>query len=454
MIAVLLGTLCAQIDSAVNVAFPAIIHSFGLELQDIRWVPIAYVLTYASLLLIFGRLGDLVGHRIVFQTGLVICTAGFVACSLAPRYELLLLGRVLQGVGVALLLSCAAALATSLYDERERVRILGVLGAMTALGGALGPLVGGYMVDLFGWNAVFWARLPLSVSALLLSFLIPLRPGRGSAAGLDTFGSFQLALALSAILAGVSLRTEMLGLAIQLALVALGALLLAAFIRRQSRLAQPIIRPALFRDPVFSAMNLASALANLAAFTVVLIGPFYFIDVARLDAGTAGLVMAIAAGGQIAGSMLAPRIIGKLGSIATAMLGMGASGAGLVGIAVWSHDTQVLLMLPALVMQGFGIGMFQVGYSDLVTATLPAHERGVAGSLTMLTRSMGIAGGAAALSLLHHGFAATAAVSGANPTEAFMTGFSAVFLIAAGLQLAALLITTLALRRQRASHAR
>jgi MFS family permease len=158
--------------------FPSITRAFALEVEDIRWVVIAYVLTYASLMLVFGKLGDLLGYRRIFQLGLLVSAAGFAACSLAPTYPLLLLGRILQGIGIALTLSCAPALATSLFDEAERTRALGAYAAITAAGSAIGPLVGGFLVERWDWNAVFWFRAPLVLVALALSGLIPTHPAR------------------------------------------------------------------------------------------------------------------------------------------------------------------------------------------------------------------------------------------------------------------------------------
>ena len=180
-----LGIIAAPLDTAVNIAFPSITRAFDLQVQDIRWVVIAYVLTYASLMLVFGRLGDLLGYRRIFQLGLLVSAVGFVACSLAPSYRLLLLGRMLQGVGIALTLSCAPALAISLFEERERTRVLGIYAAITAAGAALGPLLGGFLVERAAWPAVFWSRAPLVLLALALSWLIPATPRLGSVRGFD-----------------------------------------------------------------------------------------------------------------------------------------------------------------------------------------------------------------------------------------------------------------------------
>ena len=169
---------------------------------------IAYVLTYASLMLIFGKLGDLLGYRRIFQLGLLVSAAGFAACSLAPSYPLLLLGRILQGIGIALTLSCAPALATSLFDEAERTRALGAYAAITAAGSAIGPLVGGFLVERWDWNAVFWFRAPLVLVALALSGLIPTAPRRGSARGFDAVGAVLLVAWMCALLLAFSVPAE------------------------------------------------------------------------------------------------------------------------------------------------------------------------------------------------------------------------------------------------------
>lgn len=438
LLIVLVGTMAAPLDSAVNVAFPSITGAFGRQVQDIRWVVIAYVMTYSSLLLIFGKLSDLIGYRIVFRAGLVITALGFAWCSYATTFELLVLARVLQGIGVALILSCAPALATTLYSENERTRILGVYAAMTALGAAIGPLVGGLLVERFGWSVVFWARIPLVLGALVFSGLIPARPGHGSPSGLDPIGSLQLAVALCAILLGLSVRVEAIGMALPLGIVGLGIALLAAFVRRQSRRAQPIIRPSLFRDPTFTLMNLASIIANFAAFSIVFIGPFFLISIFHFNASQAGLVLAVNALGMIIGASVAPRLIRRIGGSRVASAGLAMSAVGLLGVAAWTVDVPVLVMVTPLVIQGLGIGLFQVAYTDLVTATLPVADRGVAGSLTMVTRTVGVVSGASGHAALHRYFEGAAVDAGATGIQPFMAGFQAVFVVAAGVQVLAI----------------
>ena len=303
-----LGSLAAPLDSAVNIAFPSITRAFDLQVADIRWVVIAYVLTYASLMLAFGRLGDLLGYRRIFQIGLLVSALGFTACAAAPTYPLLLLGRMLQGVGIALTLSCAPALAISLYDERDRTRVLGIYTAIAAAGSALGPLVGGFLVEHAGWPAVFWPRAPLVLVALALSWLIPSTPKQGSMRGFDALGAALLVTWMSALLLVFAVPAEPFGRSLPLGLALLAALAFAAFLRREARHPQPLIRLSLFRDAGFAIMNAASIAVNLAAFTVLLLVPYYLVRIARMDTTSGGVLLACGAGGTVVGSWLAGRL--------------------------------------------------------------------------------------------------------------------------------------------------
>ncbi|MFH1602782.1 MAG: MFS transporter, partial [Pseudomonadota bacterium] len=193
-----LGTLVVPLDSSVNVAFPYIVGHFDLPIPMIEWVVIAYVLTYASLMLIFGRFGDVFGHRQVFLFGAAWSAAAFLLCSLAPSYPWLLAARTMQGVGAALLLSCGAAIATGLFPERLRAKVLGVYTMMFGLGGALGPPLAGLLVEQWGWRAVFGFRVPICVIAFLLALMLPKTPRSGAGEPFDGVGALLLAASVSA----------------------------------------------------------------------------------------------------------------------------------------------------------------------------------------------------------------------------------------------------------------
>ena len=427
LLLVALGTLLAPLDTAVNIAFPSITRAFELELADIRWVVIAYVLTYASLMLACGRLGDLVGYRPVFQLGLVMSALGLAICSLAPSYALLLGGRSLQGLGIALTLSCGPALVTSLLGESERTRALAFYAGTIALGSALGPIVGGMLVARWGWAAVFWFRLPIAIAALLLSPLIAAAPKGASMREFDAAGAILLVVSMSALLLAFAFWPGPFaaGLPVSLLLLALAGAF--TFSWHELSCPAPLIRLSLFADPRFALLNAINIFANFAAFGVLLLVPYYLVRVSGLGASAGGAVLAISAGGTVVGSWLAGRLSHRLSLGFLAFAGLLLNVAGLWAISTWTEATPLGLIAGSLFAQGVGIGLFQVGYSDYVTGALPLQERGVAGSLTMVTRTLGVVLGATGLSAAFAYFQAVASQSEASAAEAFLAGFQSTF---------------------------
>jgi MFS family permease len=429
LLAVGLGTIAAPLDTAVNIAFPSITRAFGLEVEEIRWVVIAYVLTYSSLMLVFGRLGDLLGYRRIFRLGLLVSAAGFIACGLAPTYGLLLLGRMLQGIGIALVLSCGPAIATSLYAESERTRALSAYAAVTAAGTAIGPLVGGFLVERWGWNGVFWFRAPLVLAALALSGLIPAGARSPLARGFDAIGAVLLVTWLSALLLAFSLPAQRFGTIAPIGLGLLAVAGFAAFVVRETRHREPIIRTSLFADIDFAIVNAASVAVYFATFSVLLLVPYFLLRIAQLDVATGGVVLAIGASGMVIGAWLAGRVHTAGGWLAP--IGVLLAVAGLWATSTWTPASGLLVVSLSLLVQGIGVGLFQVACADRVVASLPLEDRGVAGSLTMVTRTIGVVGGATGLTAAFGHFEAASLSAGAAPPEAFLVGFQLTFFWAA-----------------------
>lgn len=377
-----LGTGIVPLDSAVNIAFPAITRAFGGPLQSIQWLVIAYVLTYASLLLAVGRIGDLLSHAAVFRWGLAWSAVALLLCALAPTYPMLLWARVGQGIGTALVLACGPALVTDLYPEGERAHALGLYAMMFALGAALGPIIGGALIEVSGWPAVFWFRAPIAGIAALLLPPLPRQPRA------------------SEVRAFVDLRAALL----------------------------------LFRSLSFALINLGSILVNLAGFAVLLLVPYYLVRIGALSDVLAGVVLATWAVGTVAGSPVGATLVRRAGARRVATAGALLAGAGLVLIATADADGELYRLIPSLALQGFGLGLFQVAYLDLVTGTIAPSARGVAGGLAMLTRVLGFLIGA---SLLASIYAFAERRAGGAPADAFLAGFRTSFAVAAALTFAA-----------------
>jgi MFS family permease len=377
----------------------------------------------------------------VFRFGLAWSAVAFVACALAPTYGALLGARVLQGVGAALVLGCGPALATGLFPEALRVRALAAYATGLALGGAIGPLLGGVLVEAFGWAAVYASRAPLALVALALARALPDTSRVGAREPFDSAGAVLLALAVATGVMALNRAPAPIALGLAALAIACGG----GFLWRSARCAHPIIDLGLFRRPGFAGINLANLLVNLAGFAVMLLAPFWLARIAALPATTLGLVLAGGPVGAMAGSALGGWCAGRYGARAVALAGGGLSAAGLLLVAAWAPGMPVAATPPALLLHGVGLGMFTLAYTDVVTATMRREDRGVAGSLSHLTRTLGVVVAASVLTL---GFGAAQAgllAAGATVGDAFAGAFRRVFLLVGVLPLAALAL----LRRAR-----
>ncbi|WP_157676613.1 MFS transporter [Afipia sp. GAS231] len=402
-----LGTATAQLDSSVNIAFPAITRGFDLAIPDIQWVVICYVLTYASLLLAMGRIGDTVGHAIVYRIGLIWSAVAFLLVGCAPSYGAMLFFRCLQGAGAALVLSCGVALVTSLYGEAQRGRALGIYTMMMALGLMLGPLLGGALTAVWGWPAVFWFRIPIAIAALLLLRGLPSPPPRQTGDRFDAWSGIALIVGLVTMLLALNRMREF--SAIWLGLLSIVAF--AAFGFRQSRAEHPIIATKVLTSPGFALLNLISVTASLAAFSVWLLVPYYLTRIPGHTLAESGAILAAGAAGAVLASPIGGRLIERLVPAEWLVVaGAATIGAGLLLLSAWTEQTSTALQVAGLIVQGVGLGLFQLAYTDIVTSALPIEDRGVAGSLTLLTRMFGTVTAASLILMLfeilqvQHGF--------------------------------------------------
>ncbi|MPZ41886.1 MAG: MFS transporter [Betaproteobacteria bacterium] len=436
LVVVGLGASLAAMDLAVNVAFPAITAAFALDMPAIRWLVICYVLTYASLMLVFGNLGDHIGHRRVFAAGLVLSLVAFVLCAVAPSYTWLLSARLVQGIGTALTLSCAPALATLLFEDSDRTKALGAYSSLYAFAGIVAPLAGGVAMTMLGWSGVFWLRAPLALLALaLLPVLKPMRQPE-KARALRTFdwrGPTLLATGIAALLLAVS-SVNIDASSWSPVLIGLAAIgVLVVFARHQRRTPEPMLPLAAMRDSDFALTNVASVCVHFVAFAVPLLLPYYLARIEGYTAAATGAVIALSPAGMLLGSALAVPIARRTGSRRTALLGAMIVGAGSIAIGTAVSAQALAALLTAVLLHGVGLGLFQVGYTDVNVATLPHGARGVAGSLTMVTRTTGVVTAATALTAVVAAIERNHLASGAAASEAFAAALVYVYIGAGGI---------------------
>lgn len=440
-----LGTLVVPLDSSVNVGFPSIVARFELAIPEIQWIVIAYVLTQTSLLLIFGRIADMLGYRRVFLAGCAWGAGAFVLCSLAENYPMLLFGRVMQGIGAGLVLSSGPALLTSLFPETERARVLGLYTMIFGVGGALGLLIAGVLVSIYGWSVIFWYRAPLSALAFLAVFFFlpaaPDRPAGGERQQFDALGAFLLVGSIAATLFSFNRLPHATSTPWLFGACIVAAVLgFTFFIGQQNRVAQPIINLRHFRSFDFSLINAAHSLVQMAGFCINLLGPFFLSRIAGLSTPESGLVLATSSFGIILAAPVAGRLAGKISAERLCLVGMACVAAGQAAIAVGMARVGIGWIALAFLVQGMGVGVFQTAYLDVVTATLPRAERGVAGALGMLTRTFGTVSGATLLFLAFSLARDGALGSGQPATEALLAGLRVGFGCAAAIPIVVLAI--------------
>ena len=423
-----LGMSVVPLDTSVNIAFPDITGSFGLPISMIQWVVICYVLTYASLMLAFGRIGDIGGHARVFRAGLGWSVVAFLLCAAAPSFGALLFCRFLQGIGAGLVISCAPALVTGLYPEERRAHGVAMFTMIFALSSATGPLIGGALVARWGWPAVFWFRAPIALASLLLLRGLPATAaGRGER--FDIAGALLLALGLTAMLLGINAFSRLGASAEAWALVVAAATSLTLFAWWEGRAPRPMIRIDLFRVPGFAAINAVYVLMNLAAFSVLLLVPYFFHRYSDMPLWIAGVVLASGSAAMALASPPAGRLVTRITAEKVGAVGLLTVGGGLFLIGLWPADITPMAMALILSIQGIGVALFQVAYTDIVIRSSPLADRGVAGSLSVLTRTIGTVTGATLLMLIF-------SANGGLAPGTFLPAFAAVFKLA-GLAVAA-----------------
>lgn len=442
------AVLVMNLDTMVNIALPAITAAFSVEVTEIGWLVICYVLVYACLLVTTGRMADAFGHERILRSGLGLSVIGLLCCGAAPSWGLFLAGRVVQGAGAALVLGSAPALVTLSVPAERRSRALGQFQFGVALGFAAGPPVGGLLLDWWSWRAVYLVRAPLAAACLLLVVLRPTgapttAPDRRPP--LDLAGTLSLGVAVAGGLLALNRggQTGWAGVPVLIGLAAVpvfGTLWVLA----ERRAAEPALDPRLFRSPAFSVANLLSAVANATMFMIWLLAPYYILTTLGHGNVAGGFLLAA---NPLAMALVAPvagRLSVRLGAGRVAVVGLAVQSAGLAAISRLGPDTPAGLVALSLAAVGLGVGLFTVPNMSLVMGAIDRREQGVAGGLTQMARTIGVVSGVALGSL---GLARLrrdeAAKLGVEPGDAltFLPAFRQVFLAAAIISAAAALVS-------------
>jgi EmrB/QacA subfamily drug resistance transporter len=410
---VMVGSILGPLDGSIlNVILPTITHTFSATMALAEWVPMVYLLTIAGLVLLFGRLGDIVGYRRVFLTGLLAFVAASVLCATSPTIHALVAFRALQGVAASMMMAVPLAILTGAFPPTQRGRALGLYALSISMGLAVGPSLGGLLTDLVSWRAAFLVNVPVGLAAFGLAVRV-LPDMRGRAGRLDLAGS---ALALSALSSFLLFITEAQedGLTpLTVALLAVAILSAGLFIRAERRSPDPLLPLELFRSASLTCGALAALFNFMAQFVVVFLTPFFLQRVLEESPSRVGLVMTAFPVAVLCVAPLAGTLSDRIGTVGPAVCGALVSALACALLATLPADTGPEQVAWRLALFGLGAGIFGSPNNSAVMGSAPREHLGVISSLLATVRTvgmvLGVAAGAAVLyasvpaSLLHGG---------------------------------------------------
>jgi EmrB/QacA subfamily drug resistance transporter len=432
--------------SVTNVALASIQSDLGFAVGDLQWIVTAYTLVFGSLLIFFGRAGDLFGRRRLFVAGLVVFSLASLLCGLAQEPWQLIAARALQGLGGAMLSPAALSLLVTTFAEGpERTKALGVWGSIAAGGAAAGMILGGILTDLAGWRWVFFVNVPVGVLALVGAVRAVPESKHAARTRLDVAGALAVTGGLVALVYGLTrVETAGLGAGVTLRWFALAAALLVAFVVVERRVAAPLVDFGLFRSRGVAGANLFSLLT-----TAVVVGQSFFLSLylrnvlgySPLRTGFALIPITLVV---VAVATSMPRLLPRLGVRAVLTLaGLFQAGGMLLSARFAPGGSYLTDVLPAIVVAAVGLGLGFVGATIAATAGVAPQQQGLASGVLNTAQQVGGSVGLAVLATLAAGHSRDLLTDGAGQADALTGGFARGFVVAAAFALAAALAAVL-----------
>ena len=427
-----------------NVALPAIQTDLGFSPLDLQWVVGAYTLTFGGLLLLGGRLADLLGRRRMFAAGLVLFAVASLGAGLSPSSGALVAFRALQGVGAALLSPAALSIVTVTFAPgRERGIALGIWGALAGLGGTAGVVAGGVLIDQLGWEWVFFVNVPITVAALAAA-PFTIRESRADAAGrsFDVAGAVLATAGVSAVVLGV-IRSEPLGWGAfeVLALVGGGAALLVLFAVVETRVSLPLVPPRLARSRPLALSSVALALNGSAFIGMFFLSALFLQGVRGASAIETGLQFVPMGVTAVAGAMVAQALVGRLGARPVIALGALLGGGSLLLLSTASaggaYATDVL---PGFLLYGASVSLVAVPAQIGAVSEVTDQDAGAASGLLNAAFQVGSALGLAIIVTVSTSRTEGLLSGGTSEAVAQVAGFERGLQLAAALAVANLVI--------------
>ncbi|MFA5332586.1 MAG: DHA2 family efflux MFS transporter permease subunit [Methanoregula sp.] len=396
VIVVALGSFMAGLDATiVNIALPTIAKAFEVSTVAVTWVLNAYLIILVSLLLAASRLGDMKGYRGIFLSGFALFTAGSLFCGLSQSLDMLIVARMIQAVGGAVIAALGAVMVTTYLAASLRGQALGIVAMFTMLGAALGPVVGGFLTSTFSWQYIFFVNLPVGIVAILLGHhIIPRVAPVSPSAKMDTGGIVIAFVALGTLIYGL---TTLQGPAPGPAMAALvvSVIFWVLFVVQERRAHEPLVDISLFSNRDYSLQNVCVLLIQMAMAGVMVIMPFYLEIVKKIPTDNAGTILLALPVGMIITAPIAGKISDVIGTKKPIITGFFVCTLALFLLSTLSEKSSVGHVCIYLFLLGAGTGVAFSPLNSAVMGESPVKDRGsTSGFVKMMTNlgsSLGVA---------------------------------------------------------------
>ena len=456
LVVLCVGMLMIILDSTVvNVALPSIQHDLGFSQSNLAWVVNAYLITFGGLLLLAGRLGDLIGRKRVFMFGLALFTTASLLCGLAESQALLITARFIQGVGGALTSAVILGMVVAMFPEpREQARAIGVYSFVASAGASLGLLLGGVITQSIDWHWIFFINLPIGVATAIFATRVVEPDGEvpGISRDIDVAGAgLVTAAVMLAVYTIVKAGDYGWGSARTLGFLALALALLAGFVAREATARHPLIPLRVFRSRNVAGANLVQMMMVSALFGMFFLGVLFMQHVLGYSAlGTGLAFLPVSLGIGVLSLGFSARLNFRFGPKPTLVAGLLMLGVGLAWLtrapvnASYATD-----LLPSMLLLGVGAGLSFPSLMTLVMSGATAEDSGLASGLANTTLQVGGALGLAVLATLSSSRTSTLLAEGHSNASALTGGYQLAWTISASIAFAAVLISSVVLRNVR-----
>ena len=395
---VALSTTMSTMDfSITNLSFPVLVKSFNTDLAGVMWVGLIFSLVSISLMLLLGKVSDVLGRKRIFTVGIAIFSIGLVTCALAQDLGQLIAFRILQAVGAAMVIICGPAIVTDAFPHDELGKGIGLTGASASLGFIIGPILGGLLLKWFNWPSIFLTRFPFGVIIFFMALVLFKRDAAvEKKVRFDIAGTLTSSFGLFLLILGVSQITR-LGYKspIILTLILLGVLGLTIFVLVERKAAEPVVDLSLFHDKIFAISILILFLSFMTYPSYLLIMPFYLMEGLGLTSSEAGVLMAVTAIVSVIVSPISGALSDRFGPRWLLVFGTVSTLISYILMMNFDLQTGSRFIIYVMVLMGVGIGTFHTPNNSTIMGAVPKDRRGTASALLATKRNVGLSLGMA-----------------------------------------------------------